>query len=242
LTVSIALRNVSNVYQCPTPNCKNRAEIAPDLIRFVCAYCQIVSCTKCKITPFHEEKTCEEYQAERQDIDDADQKLFEDFAGQEGFKKCPRCSTWVEKTFGCNHMICPNPQCSADFCYQCEEFIDGKNLPAHYDPHHENNKNKNKKDVCELLHEDHLLKPIVAIKKEKKNNEQKEERLELDVSRSKNDTIHHIKFQIPETWHIPIEKQQLKYKNVVLENNDIKLKDKECKFELGDEMVLTVLN
>jgi ariadne-1 len=34
-------------------------------------------------------------------------------------KECPKCKATIEKDGGCNHMICKNQACKADFCWVC---------------------------------------------------------------------------------------------------------------------------
>ena len=34
-------------------------------------------------------------------------------------KECPKCGATIEKDGGCNHMICKNQACKADFCWVC---------------------------------------------------------------------------------------------------------------------------
>lgn len=34
-------------------------------------------------------------------------------------KECPKCNATIEKDGGCNHMICKNQNCKADFCWVC---------------------------------------------------------------------------------------------------------------------------
>lgn len=45
--------------------------------------------------------------------------------------ECPRCSRWVSKSRGCNHMTCV---CSENFCYLCGESINGT-VGLHYGDH-----------------------------------------------------------------------------------------------------------
>jgi len=47
----------------------------------------------------------------------------EDFKRQY-FKKCPSCKSWIQRSYGCNHMHCI--LCNTDFCYAC-----GK-VPRHH--------------------------------------------------------------------------------------------------------------
>lgn len=34
-------------------------------------------------------------------------------------KECPKCKATIEKDGGCNHMVCKNQNCKADFCWVC---------------------------------------------------------------------------------------------------------------------------
>ena len=34
-------------------------------------------------------------------------------------QECPKCHVTIEKDGGCNHMICKNQNCKADFCWVC---------------------------------------------------------------------------------------------------------------------------
>jgi E3 ubiquitin-protein ligase RNF14 len=43
---------------------------------------------------------------------------------------CPTCACPVQKTHGCNHMVCY--RCDTHFCYLCSTWLDAKNPYAHY--------------------------------------------------------------------------------------------------------------
>mmetsp|Transcript_17979 Transcript_17979/g.56380 ORF Transcript_17979/g.56380 Transcript_17979/m.56380 type:complete len:299 (-) Transcript_17979:103-999(-) len=43
-----------------------------------------------------------------------------------GARSCPRCSLRIERTYGCNHIECPN--CAQHWCFICEAAWD----PSHY--------------------------------------------------------------------------------------------------------------
>lgn len=34
-------------------------------------------------------------------------------------QECPKCGATIEKDGGCNHMVCKNQNCKADFCWVC---------------------------------------------------------------------------------------------------------------------------
>ena len=35
------------------------------------------------------------------------------------YQECPKCHVTIEKDGGCNHMVCKNQNCKADFCWVC---------------------------------------------------------------------------------------------------------------------------
>ena len=36
-----------------------------------------------------------------------------------GRQECPKCHVTIEKDGGCNHMVCRNQNCKAEFCWVC---------------------------------------------------------------------------------------------------------------------------
>lgn len=70
-----------------------------------CMKCGSFFCIKCEFK-WHYGLSCEEFQktaSYRKSL----QAQFESAAEREGLKKCRECSTVVERTYGCNRMICP---------------------------------------------------------------------------------------------------------------------------------------
>ncbi|KAI9102663.1 hypothetical protein DFS34DRAFT_591293 [Phlyctochytrium arcticum] len=53
---------------------------------------------------------------------------------EENSQSCPTCSASVEKTSGCNHMICQ--LCNTHFCYLCGVTVAAANPYKHYNDHH----------------------------------------------------------------------------------------------------------
>ena len=100
---------------CPTPDCRN-VFIAEEQNHFACDVCKNEYCLRCK-TSFHVGQSCEQYQQsvidkKTQSADDQ----FMKFVKGTNYKMCPSCKFWVEKSSGCNHMVC---RCRYEFCYAC---------------------------------------------------------------------------------------------------------------------------
>lgn len=101
---------------CPSPNCQYGFEIVNGCNKFECPKCLKIYCLLCR-SKYHKGKTCREFQEENKN--DVEEDFFK-FVKSIKMKKCPKCQTWIEKTEGCNHMICA---CKHEFCYLCGESI-----------------------------------------------------------------------------------------------------------------------
>jgi hypothetical protein len=117
---------------CRTPDCRqvyrcNRASTSPILH---CPSCFSTVCSSCDEEP-HEGMTC----AERKLYNDpAEQdRLNDQLAIQSGFKKCPECKVWIEKTEGCNHMSC---KCGAHICWVCMNVFQPGTIYNHMETAH----------------------------------------------------------------------------------------------------------
>ncbi|XP_077600889.1 E3 ubiquitin-protein ligase RNF217 [Stigmatopora nigra] len=80
-----------------------------------CEDCQLVWCLKCQ-APWHHGIKCRDYR--RGD------KQLRTWAcvierGQRNAQKCPQCKIHIQRTEGCDHMVCT--QCNTNFCYRCGE-------------------------------------------------------------------------------------------------------------------------
>ncbi|TIA27546.1 hypothetical protein D6C79_10609 [Aureobasidium pullulans] len=86
---------------------------------FSCQECGHRHCTVCEVD-WHKEETCEQYQSRNQD-----QKEYEaesEATLQATSKPCPNCQARIEKSDGCDHMLCS--QCQHQFCWAClADFI-----------------------------------------------------------------------------------------------------------------------
>ena len=53
-------------------------------------------------------------------------------AKKKGWKSCPQCGLVQERTYGCFHMTCSNPQCRTDYCDECGDKLDKQNWQQHF--------------------------------------------------------------------------------------------------------------
>jgi len=117
-----------NYKTCPQQDCEGVVDCEENI--FCCPICQYNFCMECKVQPYHYGKSCEEHtesvKEERSEVDD---KLFSDYMNLQGFGKCPKCNTPIEKINGCNHMNCI---CKTHFCYVCKAVLDPNDPYAHF--------------------------------------------------------------------------------------------------------------
>ena len=83
-----------------------------------CPLCKKEYCLQCK-TDWHTNLTCEEYQKQKQNKENEDDKQFELYLKGNKSKQCPNCKRWVDKISGCDHITC---LCGSEFCYLCGEL------------------------------------------------------------------------------------------------------------------------
>jgi hypothetical protein len=99
---------------CPTANCEYVFFFdSKDPSDFLCPICKNRYCLSCH-SAYHDKMTCKEYQITNTHTKDDDK--FITFVSGSKFKQCPKCKYWVEKTMGCDHMVCI---CGKQFCYKC---------------------------------------------------------------------------------------------------------------------------
>ncbi|CAF3819873.1 unnamed protein product [Adineta steineri] len=78
-----------------------------------CSECSLVWCFRCS-APWHENFTCKQFIK--------GDKLLLKWVNQENddqrnARKCPKCSTFIQRNGGCPHMTCSS--CACEFCYLC---------------------------------------------------------------------------------------------------------------------------
>ncbi|KAF9531707.1 hypothetical protein CPB83DRAFT_786403 [Crepidotus variabilis] len=85
----------NDIVSCPLPSCQ---------------YSWCKSCSK-EVSPCDKSHTC------------VKNKKLHRLAKRKGWKPCPGCGVLVDKTVGCNHMMCTVPRCSVHFCFRCGGMI-----------------------------------------------------------------------------------------------------------------------
>ncbi|KAK3109412.1 hypothetical protein LTR53_017366, partial [Teratosphaeriaceae sp. CCFEE 6253] len=93
---------------CPTSDCGNVFRATATAKGHICTGCFTAVCTACYRQ--HGFMTCAEYQ----DLESGGYAAFEKFKKEMQIKDCPKCSTPMEKTDGCNHMTCQG--CGTHIC------------------------------------------------------------------------------------------------------------------------------
>ncbi|KAI0053773.1 hypothetical protein FA95DRAFT_1586011 [Auriscalpium vulgare] len=119
-------------YYCPNPRCSARVQIddAVEDPHAECPACTQHLCVPCR-SIWHEDMTCEEYQALPLEDRSPDDLLVLQIVKAENWRRCPRCAYIVELSMGCNHVTC---RCKAEFCFKCGSLWDKKRAKCTSDP------------------------------------------------------------------------------------------------------------
>ncbi|KAI0073639.1 hypothetical protein K474DRAFT_1720258 [Panus rudis PR-1116 ss-1] len=107
---------------CPNPRCSALVQLDedPDEPEAVCPVCSVMVCVPCR-TIWHEDLTCEEYQALPLDERSPEDQQALQLMKAQHWRRCPKCSFIIELTEGCYHITC---RCSAQFCFKCGSLWD----------------------------------------------------------------------------------------------------------------------
>ncbi|KAF7975573.1 hypothetical protein HWV62_9275 [Athelia sp. TMB] len=122
-----------------------------------CPACLSSVCAACH-EEGHEGMTCAERKL--QNDPEEQERLNEQLARESGFKRCPRCSVWIEKTEGCNHMEC---RCGAHLCWVCMEVFDAQSVYPHMSSAHGGFHDVNARQVNQLYQQDYFAEQQEAL-------------------------------------------------------------------------------
>lgn len=100
---------------CPGPDCQNAVKANYHDALPVTCYCGYTFCFGCG-EPVHEPVRCPWLKKWIKKCNDDSETSNWISANT---KECPKCHVTIEKNGGCNHMVCRNNNCKADFCWMC---------------------------------------------------------------------------------------------------------------------------
>lgn len=119
LTTSFAahVRRHPDVFRsCPTPDCPQLYRVTADVAAvFTCPSCLAATCTGCHAAGGHRGVSCAGWKAALEGGGEVMEKLKKKL----GVKDCGRCGTSMEKTEGCDHVVCGG--CGTHICWRCGE-------------------------------------------------------------------------------------------------------------------------
>lgn len=108
-----------NIKSCPNPRCNVSIKVEDNIAKEIKCQCGFVFCFSC-LEESHIPCDCE---MTKQWLEfTKDKGSGEDFIWiRDNTKKCPKCSTPIEKNQGCNHMTCRRSAggCGYEFCWVC---------------------------------------------------------------------------------------------------------------------------
>jgi len=100
---------------CPSPDCGLAVKVSYPDVRPVTCRCGQRFCFSCSEV-WHDPVRCHLIKKWLKKCDD-DSETFNWISANT--KECPKCNCTIEKDGGCNHMVCKNQSCRADFCWVC---------------------------------------------------------------------------------------------------------------------------
>ncbi|XP_042386823.1 E3 ubiquitin-protein ligase RNF144B-like [Zingiber officinale] len=115
-----AILGMNRIY-CPFKGCSAALLVDDEdggvatLKKAECPHCRRLFCALCK-AGWHGELSCSEFQRLRTKERRREDLLLMEVAKEKGWKRCPKCKFFVEKTAGCLHITC---RCGHEFCYGC---------------------------------------------------------------------------------------------------------------------------
>eukprot|EP00088_Acartia_fossae_P006986 TRINITY_DN13237_c0_g1_i2.p1 TRINITY_DN13237_c0_g1~~TRINITY_DN13237_c0_g1_i2.p1 ORF type:complete len:511 (+),score=134.69 TRINITY_DN13237_c0_g1_i2:117-1649(+) len=100
---------------CPSPDCNNAIKVQTVEAKPVKCRCGHQFCFSCAEN-WHDPVRCTFIKKWTKKCDDDSETSNWISANT---KECPTCAATIEKDGGCNHVICKNTSCKAEFCWVC---------------------------------------------------------------------------------------------------------------------------
>lgn len=163
--------------QCPNLECNLVSLIWKNAEYFVCPQCNGKFCGNAECRgqwKLHENKTCEEFQKERDEIFEEKKNNEEIILEEKNTKICPACHTEQKRFKTCNLIRCESLICQKKkvFCFLCGEILKEGNIDKHFV---ENNlyqkcmKNVKSNHYAEIMNSSTNFKKNVPIHHKKKS-------------------------------------------------------------------------
>jgi len=116
--INYVMKNL-NTYICPQTTCGYIIEVDLEYVsnNIICNSCFTTWCRNCLISPYHNDKSCIEVEAENNNSENG--KLISELNKNGKLKFCPQCRIPCIKHNGCNKMICIS--CNINWCWICEK-------------------------------------------------------------------------------------------------------------------------
>jgi E3 ubiquitin-protein ligase RNF217 len=127
LAQNLAEQNGAHIKLCPhcnlitildenDPNIRGKKRHRSLQEWITCQECGKQWCWPC-YAPSHPNETCKDYRKHHSQLDIWAKTRRSDNTNQRNAQRCPKCSIYIEKIDGCDHMICS--KCHSKFCYRC---------------------------------------------------------------------------------------------------------------------------
>ena len=134
----VEMKGKGNKKACPNCNYLTRHQLRKksrfrdykeDEVKISCVKCKHEWCFYCH-APWHRGIMC----AENRKGDHRFHNWTRGFtaSGNAHCHKCPTCGVYIQRSSGCNHMLCN--RCETEFCYRCGgRFLEIPGIGSHYD-------------------------------------------------------------------------------------------------------------
>ncbi|XP_053989728.1 E3 ubiquitin-protein ligase RNF14-like [Hylaeus volcanicus] len=153
ILLNATLDTMPDIVYCPRRNCQYPVSREPDEQLANCPVCQYAFCIHCKMG-YHGIEPCKIYSAETRQLvveyQEASnerklqmeqrygkkqlQSLVDNTMSENWIKsnsqKCPKCNASIEKSYGCNKMICSH--CKTFFCWLCNKILNPHSPYDHF--------------------------------------------------------------------------------------------------------------
>ncbi|KAJ7243377.1 hypothetical protein B0H12DRAFT_1188595 [Mycena haematopus] len=115
---------------CKTPDCTQIYRCSAIAMSVTCPSCFLTVCSSCD-QDAHDGMSCADKRL--QSDPEEQERRNDEWARDNGVKRCPNCSVWIEKNAGCNHMEC---KCGSHICWVCMRIFDAGQIYAHLNSAH----------------------------------------------------------------------------------------------------------